>query len=597
MAAPKTVLTYPLDGTLKDFTIPFEYLARKFIIVTLIGSTRRPLVLNSEYRFTSKTTINTTSAWGPTQGFNHIELRRVTSATDRLVDFSDGSILRAYDLNTSQIQSLHIAEEARDLTADTIGVNNNGDLDARGRRIVNVADAIDPGDTVTLRQEQAWGQSASNQAAAAAMSAAAAETSNQQSHTNNVQSYQNLVETNTSRDQAAASAAASQASNLQATEQQAEATHQAGLSFNSATASEASRQLSVEQASKATTEADRATFQADRAKTEADKLGNFNGLAATIDSTSGIDVVWKGTQGAKGGAFVSRNDVEANFTFAKADGSDPIRFVRTADRAVHLYDNANGARIVFQGNGNTHIQRDLLVLGTSQLNGRVTFNGDAMGNGAIDALNSFGVRSSGNSNCHLWFYNQDKGVTRGVIYAGADNSVRVQAGNSLAARWSADGSSNFNQIGTSGIENQGRVASHRNGVLANPTMYSNCHFLAQTLDGTPPAYGFHRGGQYGFALWQQGSELAIMDSGGTNRSVVTNGNLGNWVINNLYGEAVGGTSSLLNVSGTYIGLNGQLAGGNLRYATHNHVASAPPGTWRNQGVSNNGGVSNWMRVA
>lgn len=159
MAAPKTVLTYPLNGTLKDFNIPFEYLARKFVVVTLIGATRRVLVLNSEYRFTTKKQITTTAAWGPAQGFENIEIRRVTSATERLVDFSDGSILRAYDLNTAQVQSLHIAEEARDLTADTIGVNNDGDLDARGRGLVNLRDGVNPGDAVTMRQEASWAAS------------------------------------------------------------------------------------------------------------------------------------------------------------------------------------------------------------------------------------------------------------------------------------------------------------------------------------------------------------------------------------------------------------------------------------------------------
>ena len=177
MAAPKTVLTYPLNGALKDFDIPFEYLARKFVVITLVGATRRVLVLNADYRFATRKLISTTTAWGPAQGFDLIEIRRVTSATDRLVDFSDGSILRAYDLNTAQVQSLHIAEEARDLTADTIGVNNSGNLDARGRRIVNLGDAIDPGDAVTLRQEQAWGASALNSANASANSATASQTS------------------------------------------------------------------------------------------------------------------------------------------------------------------------------------------------------------------------------------------------------------------------------------------------------------------------------------------------------------------------------------------------------------------------------------
>lgn len=159
MAAPKTVLTYPLDGANKDFDIPFEYLARKFVSVTLLGTTRKTLTLNSDFRFISRTRITTTKPWGPADLFESVEIRRVTSATERLVDFADGSILRAYDLNTAQVQSLHIAEEARDLTADTIAVNNDGDLDARGKRLVNLADASLDSHAVTLRQEKSWAAS------------------------------------------------------------------------------------------------------------------------------------------------------------------------------------------------------------------------------------------------------------------------------------------------------------------------------------------------------------------------------------------------------------------------------------------------------
>lgn len=186
---PKTVRTYPINSATKDFTIPFEYLARKFVVVTLIGATRRELILNTEYRFSTPTTITTTKAWGPSDNFNLIEIRRLTSATERLVDFADGSILRAYDLNISSVQSLHIAEEARDLTADTIGVNNDGNLDARARRIVNVADAVDDGDAVNLRMQKKWAatalvysEAAGISAGQAAQSAANASTSAGQSN-------------------------------------------------------------------------------------------------------------------------------------------------------------------------------------------------------------------------------------------------------------------------------------------------------------------------------------------------------------------------------------------------------------------------------
>jgi len=159
-----TVYTYELNGSLKDFNVPFEYLARRFVTVTLIGTDRKELVLTNDFRFTSKSTVQTTKAWGPGDGYELIEIRRNTSATDRLVDFADGSILRAYELNIAQIQTMHIAEEARNLVADTIGVNNDGDLDARARRIVNLADATEPGHAVTLRQEQEWASSTLSQA-------------------------------------------------------------------------------------------------------------------------------------------------------------------------------------------------------------------------------------------------------------------------------------------------------------------------------------------------------------------------------------------------------------------------------------------------
>lgn len=154
----KTVLTYPLDGSTTDFNIPFEYLARKFVVVTLLGVDRRVLTLPTDYRFATRTVIATNKAWGPADGYTQIEIRRVTSATERLVDFTDGSILRAYDLNVAQIQTMHVAEEARNLTADTIGVNNDGHLDARGRRIVNLANAVDDRDAVPFGQLKTMNQ-------------------------------------------------------------------------------------------------------------------------------------------------------------------------------------------------------------------------------------------------------------------------------------------------------------------------------------------------------------------------------------------------------------------------------------------------------
>lgn len=149
----QTVRTYALDGNTRDFVVPFEYLARKFVHVSLLGEAgRKQLVLNSEFRFVTKNSINILQAWGPSQGYDRIELRRVTSSTERLVDFTDGSILRAVDLNVSQIQAIHIAEEARDAALLALPQDDDGNLDAKNRRIVNLADGINPNDAINKGQ-------------------------------------------------------------------------------------------------------------------------------------------------------------------------------------------------------------------------------------------------------------------------------------------------------------------------------------------------------------------------------------------------------------------------------------------------------------
>lgn len=236
----RTVMTYPLTGAV-DFPITFEYLARKFVTVTLIGKDRKELVLNQDFRFTTKTQITTTRAWTAADGYTMIEIRRYTSATDRLVDFADGSILRAYDLNIAQIQTLHVAEEARDLTADTIGVNNDGNLDARGRKIVNVADATEVGDAVPFGQMQRFDGSAYNSMIAAKSSETNAKTSETNSAASALSSKNEADRakteadrTNGKADEAAASATSANESAITATQGASTATTKAAEAKDSA---------------------------------------------------------------------------------------------------------------------------------------------------------------------------------------------------------------------------------------------------------------------------------------------------------------------------------------------------------------------------
>lgn len=315
-----TVYTYPLNGALRDFSVPFEYLARRFVSVTLIGVNRRELVITTDFRFINKTIIQTTKAWGVADGYDFIEVRRNTSVSDRLVDFADGSILRAYELNIAQVQTLHVAEEARNMVTDTIGVNNLGMLDARARRIVNLADAIDPGDAVTLRQEQAWGASALNQANRAYQEAqnalTQANTSTTQANTSTTQANRSTTEANRSKteaDRAATQAnlattnGAAQVSLAQA--EVTKATTQATNSANSAVASKNEADRSTTQANLATTNG---AAQVDLAKAEVTKATTQANNAASSASTAL-------TRLNSATAEANRSTTEANRSATEAD--------------------------------------------------------------------------------------------------------------------------------------------------------------------------------------------------------------------------------------------------------------------------------------
>ena len=147
-----TIIIYEGDGTRTDFTVPFDYLKKSFVTVrlgpgtTLTGGDYGDT--GSDYYFLDKTTIRLKVA--PASG-EALTIRRYTSATERVVTFKDASILKATDLDTSQLQAFHIAEEGRDILEDSLSVNREGNWDAKGKRIVNVGDAVSDGDAVNLK--------------------------------------------------------------------------------------------------------------------------------------------------------------------------------------------------------------------------------------------------------------------------------------------------------------------------------------------------------------------------------------------------------------------------------------------------------------
>ena len=65
------------------------------------------------------------------------------------MSFKDASVLKAKDLDVSTVQTIHIAEEGRDIINDALIVDKEGNWNAKNKRIVRVADPVDPHDAMT----------------------------------------------------------------------------------------------------------------------------------------------------------------------------------------------------------------------------------------------------------------------------------------------------------------------------------------------------------------------------------------------------------------------------------------------------------------
>lgn len=144
-----TLIIYQGTGSQTDYTVPFDYLKKSFVNVSLEGEELTggdPDDTGADYYFIDNTTIHLKVA--PPSG-QYLTIRRYTSQTQRVVTFKDASVLKANDLDTSQLQAFHIAAEARDVINDALIQNNDDNWDAKNKRIVRVADPVDPHDAMT----------------------------------------------------------------------------------------------------------------------------------------------------------------------------------------------------------------------------------------------------------------------------------------------------------------------------------------------------------------------------------------------------------------------------------------------------------------
>lgn len=139
----KTSVTYEATGEQTVFNIPFDYLRNSFVKAK-IGDDGEPMEYGTDYEVANRQITFTTAPVGMLYVYRE-------TPTDRMVQFMEGSVLKATDMNISTLQQLHIIEESQDWTISNAVVFNDETLawEAKEYRITNVADPVNAQDVVT----------------------------------------------------------------------------------------------------------------------------------------------------------------------------------------------------------------------------------------------------------------------------------------------------------------------------------------------------------------------------------------------------------------------------------------------------------------
>ena len=142
------------DGTTRQFQIPFPYVKKDHIIISLnqIANTNFVYINDTTIEFAPLNSVATNeqeTTGAPKTGVEII-ISRETPLLNALVDFVDGSTLTASDLDTAVLQLLYGLQEAKDDTDAGINFTPVG-LDASNNPIINVQDPTNAQDATTKK--------------------------------------------------------------------------------------------------------------------------------------------------------------------------------------------------------------------------------------------------------------------------------------------------------------------------------------------------------------------------------------------------------------------------------------------------------------
>ena len=166
MAFAQRIITSNSAGD-QEFTFTFDYIKEEHIKVFVNFVEKAQGTGSNEFQVITNTTpkkvrLNTGLASANTR----VEIRRISSLSTPLVDFTDGSTLTATDLDTAEKQSLFIDQELDAALKQGVSIDASTGLPSlTNQRLSNVADPVSAQDVVTKAYLERSGSITSTQIA------------------------------------------------------------------------------------------------------------------------------------------------------------------------------------------------------------------------------------------------------------------------------------------------------------------------------------------------------------------------------------------------------------------------------------------------
>ena len=412
-----SIINYVADGSTSTFQIPFNFIDRAHVVVTVDGTTITPTFINDAQLSISPT---------PTSGLK-ITVKRETPV-GALVDFTDGSTLFEADLDLAHKQNRFIAEESSDRAdsaIDTLNANiTNINTVATDTAAINtVSGSITNVNTVATNMAEVL--LADTNAATATTKASEASVSATASEASKVISVTKAGEASASAASALASKNAAATSETNAAGSAATATTQANLATtNGATqVALATNQVSLatDQANLATTngaaQVTLATAQTSLATTQA---SNAAGSAATASTQAGISTTKaseasaSATAAAASAASITDEEANAAASASAAAGSatDSANSAASAAAALDSFDD----RYLGSKASDPTLDND----GNALVAGALYFNSTANEMRVYDGGNWIAASSAGAASLILYEYTATNAQT---TFSGADDNA------------------------------------------------------------------------------------------------------------------------------------------------------------------------------